>query len=242
MKLLALEFSSAQRSVAVVSSLERGTIRELRTPSPMADSEIRVIHPYEAGIEIIEATPGNSMKPLGLVEEALKQAGLEREQIECVAVGLGPGSYTGVRVAIALAQGWQLARGVKLLGISSSECIAAEAQRSGLEGQFCVVVDAQRGEFYLAVYEIGATGLCEIQPLKIVPMADVREREKAGAVIVGPEVARWFTGGRSVFPRAAMLGRLALGRRDFVRGHELEPIYLRETRFVKAPPVRRVQA
>jgi len=173
-----------------------------------------------------------------MVEEALKRAGLEREQIECVAVGLGPGSYTGVRVAIALAQGWQLVSGVRLLGISSASCVAAEAQRDGLTGRFSVVVDAQQEEFYLAAYDSGPTGFREVKPLRLVSMAEARERREAGEVLIGPEVTRWFKEGRLVFPRAATLGMLALDRDDFVAGQKLEPIYLRETRFVKAPPAR----
>jgi tRNA threonylcarbamoyl adenosine modification protein YeaZ len=191
--------------------------------------------------EIVETAPGNTMKPLGMVEEALKQAGLEREQIECIAIGLGPGSYTGIRVAIALAQGWQLAsrsRGMKLLGISSADCLAAQAQADGLNGRCSVVVDAQREEFYLATYEISPTGLREAEPLKLATMAEVREREQPGGNLIGPEVTRWFRAGRVVFPRAATLGRLALDREDYVAGERLEPIYLRETRFVKAPPGR----
>jgi tRNA threonylcarbamoyladenosine biosynthesis protein TsaB len=54
-----------------------------------------------------------------MIEKVLAGAKVEREQIEVMAVGLGPGSYTGVRVAISLAQGWQLARGVKLLGMAA---------------------------------------------------------------------------------------------------------------------------
>jgi tRNA threonylcarbamoyl adenosine modification protein YeaZ len=188
--------------------------------------------------EIIESTCGNTTKPLGMVEEALKLAGVEREQLECVAIGLGPGSYTGVRVAIALAQGWQLARGVKLLGISSAECIASQAQLNGLTGICSVVIDARRDEFYLATYEITATELREVKPLKLVPMEKVLECQKAGGVFIGPEVTRWFAEGRVVFPRAATLGGLALERKDFVKGEQLEPIYLRETNFVKAPPPR----
>jgi tRNA threonylcarbamoyl adenosine modification protein YeaZ len=64
-----------------------------------------------------------------LVEEALRQARCEREEIETIAVGLGPGSYTGIRGAIALAQGWQLGRGVNVIGLSSVECLAAGAEQ-----------------------------------------------------------------------------------------------------------------
>jgi len=214
MKILALEFSSPQRSVAVV---------EDHGPSVS---------------EIIETAPGHSMKPLGMVEAALKQAGLEREQIDCLAIGLGPGSYTGIRVAIALAQGWQLARDVKLLGLSSAECVAARAQADGFIGRVCVVIDAQRNEHYIASYELGSGEHREMSPLRLAALAEVRERERAGETLIGPEVTRWFRSGQVIFPQAATLGRLALTRRVFVAGAKLEPIYLRETTFVKAVPPR----
>src|SRR5262249_26329055 len=102
MTILALEFSSPQRSVAI-----------LRSPAQVA--------------EVIETGHGVNA-PLVMIDEALREAKLEREQIDCLAIGIGPGSYTGIRAAIALAQGWQLAREVKLIGVSSVECIAAQAQ------------------------------------------------------------------------------------------------------------------
>src|SRR6266404_4706107 len=126
MKILALEFSSSQRSVAVVQPGRAEEVIEAGSQGPNA---------------------------LGMIAEALRAAGLEREQIECLAIGLGPGSYTGIRSAIALAQGWQLAAGqhrIKLLGISSAECLAAGAKAEGLQGSVYVVIDAQRNEFYLA--------------------------------------------------------------------------------------------
>ena len=211
MKILALEFSSPQRSVAITRS---------------SDSTVA---------EVIET---GSSAPLVMIEAALREAQLEREQIECIAVGIGPGSYTGIRVAISIAQGWQLARGVKLLGISSVECIAAQAAEDGVTGRVGVVIDAQREEFYLATYEVTRDSRREIEPLKIVTMAEVRRRADAGEVLIGPEVTRWFTSGKTVFPRAALLGNLALKRTDFIAGEKFEPIYLRETKFVKAPPHR----
>ncbi len=216
MNILAFEFSSPQRSVAVV-----------QTPASRGPS----------AVEIIETGP-LSNQALGMCEEALRQAGLEREQIDCVAIGLGPGSYTGIRAAIALAQGWQLARAVQLLGLSSAECIAAQAQADGLTGTVAVVVDAQRGEFYLAEYELSPGCRRELKPLRLATRAEVEQRQAAGAVVIGPEVAKWFSGSRLLFPRAARLGHLGAGRTDFLAGERLEPIYLRQTTFVKAPPPR----
>jgi tRNA A37 threonylcarbamoyladenosine modification protein TsaB len=109
-----------------------------------------------------------------------------------------------------------------------------------MSGRVNVVIDAQRNEFYLATYEISAAGRKEIEPLRILTRAEVESRSGANELWIGPEVPRWFPNGRIVFPRAAMLGQLALSRSDFAAGDKLEPIYLRETNFVKAPPSRRV--
>ena len=102
MTILALEFSSAQRSVAIA-----------RDGDVLAEAS---------------ETGGRGTNAFGLIEKVLAAAKIGREEIECLAVGLGPGSYTGIRVALSIAQGWQLARGVKLLGIGSVECLAAQAQ------------------------------------------------------------------------------------------------------------------
>ena len=218
MKILALEFSSSQRSVAVLKADMRG-------------------HVLAAG-EVVETAPGNTMKPLGMIATAMQDAGLEREEIECLAVGLGPGSYNGIRVAIAMAQGWQLASGVKLLGVSSAECVAAQALADGVKEKFSVVIDAQRGEFYVADYEVKNGQLGDGSALELVTLEEVCRRERAGNLLIGPEVTRWFSSGRAIFPRAEMLGRLALSRGSIVSGDKLEPIYLRQTNFVKAPQPR----
>jgi tRNA threonylcarbamoyl adenosine modification protein YeaZ len=216
MKILAVEFSSAQRSAAV---LEEGA----------ADVAPRLL-----GSALETEGHGN----LGLVERALAQAGCGREEIGVVAVGLGPGSYTGIRGAIALAQGWQLGRDVKTLGVSSVECLAAQAAKVGLWGMVNIVIDAQRNEFYLARYQIDEAGWQVVEALRLAAAAEIQALAAAGGVLLGPDVARWFPGARDMNPEAAMVARLASGRRDFVPGEKLEPIYLREANFKKAPMPR----
>ncbi len=236
MTILALEFSSAQRSVAVLREEDSGSVAHHCAERPPA--ALPLFREQLTLSEVIETNRGNAMRPLAMVEEALRQAGVERDQIECLAVGRGPGSYTGIRAAIALAQGWQLARGVKLLGVSSAEAIAAEAENAGLRGRVHVVLDAQRNEFYLAAWEIGPTGRREVEPLRLTGREEIDRRAQAGETLIGPDITRWVASGRGVFPRAAIVGQLALGRTDFTPGEKLEPIYLRETQFVKAPPPR----
>jgi tRNA threonylcarbamoyladenosine biosynthesis protein TsaB len=209
MKILALEFSSERRSVAVC------------VDGPVLGQA--------------EETGGRTANSFALVEKSLAQAGLEREQIECIAVGLGPGSYAGIRSAIALAQGWQVARSVHLIGIGSVECLA---MRVLANGRVNFLIDAQRNEFYFAAYEMNPKSWRLLEPLCLLNLNEVRRRSAEGTTVIPPELLPIFPGGRVLLPDAAALGMLASQRRDFVSGDKLEPIYLRETAFVKAPPPR----
>jgi tRNA threonylcarbamoyl adenosine modification protein YeaZ len=234
MKILAVESSSHQRSVAVLAD----GVSPVSSPSPLNGERVGV-----RGVKVLgEATEAatRSTPALAMVEKALREAGLEREEIECLALGLGPGSYTGIRAAIALAQGWQLARPVKLLGISSAECLAAEAQANNLFGIVNIVIDAQRNELYLARYEITREHYREISPLTLVTAEATKPASPASPeeFFIGPEAPRWFPNGKILFPTAATLARLAATRTNFIPGEKIEPIYLRETNFVKAPPPR----
>ena len=215
MRILALEFSSIQRSVALIEASSNGVLVQ----------------------EVVE-TGERSNQTFEMIEEVLKQGAVEREQVKALAIGLGPGSYSGIRGAIALAQGWQLGAGTPVQGISSAECIAAQAQADGLPGRVAVVVDAQRDEFYLAKYQLSRSGWQQQEPLRLASRAMVSESESNGDLIIGPEVSKWFPNSRTVFPRASMLGKLALARTCFTPAERLQPIYLRATTFVKAPPPR----
>ena len=172
MKILALEFATDQRSVAV---LDGTTVR---------------------GTALTAAT--RHTPAVGLITQALAAAGWEREAIELVAVGLGPGSYTGLRTAIALAQGWQLAggdHGVRLWGGSSVETLAREAWLQGVRGPLSVVVDAQRQEFYLAGYVLDSAGPQAVAPLRVATLAETQARAAAGDLLAGPDITRWFPAG-----------------------------------------------
>jgi tRNA threonylcarbamoyladenosine biosynthesis protein TsaB len=210
MKILAVEFSSERRSAAL---LDEGKLRG-------------------------HATETGGRRVIGLVEDALRQAGCEREAVEAIAVGLGPGSYTGIRGAIAFAQGWQLGLGTKIIGISSVECLAEQAAMEKIVGPVNIVIDAQRNEFYLARYEIGSGPLRQIDPLRLAALSEIQKLDAAGEKIIGPDINSWFPRAINFYPAAAVLGRLADDRADFISGDKLEPIYLRETAFKKAPPLR----
>jgi tRNA A37 threonylcarbamoyladenosine modification protein TsaB len=134
-----------------------------------------------------------------------------------------------VRSAIAIAQGWQLARGTPLVGVSSADVLASEAQRAGLRGPVSILIDAQRGEFYRADYQLGDDQAIETGSLRIgnVP---------TDGVVVGPDAGRF--NGRLLYPGAAALISIGAQRTEYTPGELLEPIYLRAAAFVKAAPPR----
>src|SRR5258707_1106737 len=212
MNILAIEFSSPQRSVAVLQNASVGAVARIS--------------------EVIETSArANAMD---MIAEALREAQIDRQQIQCLVIGIGPGSYNGIRSSIALAQGWQMAIGQsnrKLLAVSSVECLATQAQAEGITGRVDVVIDAQRMEFYLAAYDLDAAGTREVEPLRLMTLSEVQAREQAGAQLVSPEMLKGFPGVRVVIPRAATLGQIASGRTDFIAAEKLEPIYLRKTPF-----------
>ena len=94
MKILALDFSTLRRSAAVVD--ENGNVLSSVTQQPQ-----------RAG------------SPFPLISDAMGTIG--PDEIEAIAIGLGPGSYTGIRSSLAIAQGWNLARSVPAAGPSGQE-------------------------------------------------------------------------------------------------------------------------
>ncbi len=216
MKILALEFSANERSVALAEKLADGSIRVL---SSIRESDYR------------------GVTGLSIIDRALSEAKLAPSDVTRLAVGLGPGSYTGIRSAIALAQGWQLGRSVELVGISSVVCLAEQARALRLYGTVTIVIDAQRQEFYLARYAIDQERVRELEPLRIASPSEVSEASQ----IIGPEATKHFPGARDLSPSAEMLARLAAEATRFIAGELLEPIYLRQVAFVKAPTPRHIE-
>ena len=205
MKILALEFSSNRRSVAVAE--------HTKILARIESDDFR-------------------QSPLTLIDTALKQAGLGRTVIDTIALGIGPGSYTGIRSAIATAQGWQLARGTHLQPIPSTEILAANARANGLRGETHFIIDAQRHEYYHGTWNLTDKTQTEIAALRIINAAAAAELEAHGPDAVG------FPTCELLYPDAAILAQLAATHANFQPGESIQPIYLRQTDFVKAPPPR----
>lgn len=224
MKILAIEFSSPQRSVALLYDLPKA-------PAGTADLNVAACV-TEAGLGKTKAMP--------MIESALNEAGWVQKQIDTLVVGLGPGSYTGIRAAISLAQGWQLSRNVRIVGFSSMDCLAARACAAGCSARTHFVLDAQRGEFYMAAYDFHAQTPECCESLGLVSREQVQTVLNKGGRVAGPEILNWFLGGLEIFPDAVTLGLMAARKKAYIPRGQLEPIYLRPVTFVKAPTPRHI--
>ena len=111
-----------------------------------------------AGIyELHEVAPRQHTAMLfTLVERALGEAGITRSALDLIAFGCGPGAFTGVRVAAAVAQGMALARDLPLAPVSTLAALAAGGARLHGARQVVAALDARREEIYLAALRFDA--------------------------------------------------------------------------------------
>jgi len=83
-------------------------------------------------------------------DDLLAEAGLRKTQLDAIAVGVGPGAFTGVRLAVSLAQGLALGLDIPVLCVSTLACIA---QSCAHDGPIAVLMDARMGECYVGFYQ-----------------------------------------------------------------------------------------
>ena len=87
-------------------------------------------------------------------DDLLKENGLTAKDLDAVAVSMGPGSYTGLRIGVSLAKGICFGAGKPLISVSTLEALAnAVARRMGEDGYYCPMIDARRMEVYTAVFD-----------------------------------------------------------------------------------------
>lgn len=176
------------------------------------------------------------------VRFCLDQAGIGAERITGVAVGLGPGLFTGLRVGIAMAQTFAAANHLPVVGMSSLDVLAFQARY--VPRTICAVIDARRKELYWALYRSSPGGVQREGPLRL-GTADqlAAELESLGedCLVVGDgalayrehleDVDAILAGPDRAWPDAAVLAELAVPR--FIREEtqsptDLQPIYLRQ--------------
>ncbi|MFR1638052.1 MAG: tRNA (adenosine(37)-N6)-threonylcarbamoyltransferase complex dimerization subunit type 1 TsaB [Eggerthellaceae bacterium] len=154
-----------------------------------------VLHASSRMIELTasveaEARRASNTQLLPRIDAALAEHGVAREDIACVAVGRGPGSFTGVRLAMATAKGIASALEVPLVGVSSLDAVAWNAWAAGERGPLSVVADAMRKEVYPVRYLLNDTGIERLEADRVVKAEDAARELAAEGDLPGRRLRR----------------------------------------------------
>ena len=179
------------------------------------------------------------------IEEVLRLADVNREELSAVAVSLGPGSFTGLRIGLAAAKAIAYALSIPLVGVPTLEVLAAAFPSPG--AIVAPLIDAQKGNGYFALYRFTETGLvCEKDVCVASPeeIADAIANEESPVTLAGDFARKLMQKGvelpknaslapiTHIMPRAALVAARAVVRLENGEGKspmELEPIYVRRS-------------
>ncbi len=153
----------------------------------------------------VAAHRASNTQLLPRIDALLAEHGIDRSQIACVCVGRGPGSFTGVRIAMATAKGVSSALGVPLVGLSTQAAVAQGARLAGVRGRLLVVGDAMRKEVYPALFRLDDDNVERLSPDRVVKAAEFAEEVKGmkDVRLAGDALAKYatlFDGAESLAP------------------------------------------
>lgn len=206
-----------------------------------------------AVIERFEIAPRRHTElALPWAEALLAEAGIAKSQLDAIAVGRGPGAFTGVRLAIALAQGIALALDRPLLPVSTLAALAMRAEKgtevvkrnltTSVPFSILAAIDARMGEIYIASFQRDGDGLAATSDEVVIAPNDYVAPEGSGWHGVGTGFAAADNAlqtrlhgclasvDAAALPHAAdiaRLGALAFARGEAIAPERIEPAYLR---------------
>jgi tRNA threonylcarbamoyladenosine biosynthesis protein TsaB len=122
------------------------------------------------------------------VADALPEAGVSVNELTRVVCGAGPGSFTSLRIGASIAKGIAAARDVPLFAVSSLLLLVAGASCTERGGRYLAVIDALRGDVYVAGFEVAAADeISELFPSALVSRAELPDiAKRLGAQLIGP--------------------------------------------------------
>lgn len=237
----------------LASSAELGPVMGLDTASPIASLAIASRGKILA--QVTRSAASHCAQLPALVDELLAQARIELKDLNGIAVGLGPGSFTGLRVGLSYVKGLALALGCGVVGIPSFDCVALGALEQLPSapdgGSICTIADARKEEVYAALYRIGPDRLEKISTVEVIRLESLFQLLPDGVILVGDSKVReasLLLGKRGI--RSTILEELelnsrgryvaALGAQRFISkdadsAAALEPLYVRSAEATFKP-------
>jgi len=188
-----------------------------------------------------------------LVEDTLAHADFAPDDLDAVAVSMGPGSYTGLRIGVSSAKGWALATDAALVGVPTLDAYAAQLRPFAAPGEtVCALLDSRRDEVYAGAYRITVEGMEEQAPTKALPvealpgwLGDVADRlwlvgdgaPKAQGSLAAVEASQTLIPTDELPPSAAWVARRGRQRLDTEGPDDVstfEPFYVKDVHATPA--------
>jgi len=165
---------------------------------------------------------GQAERLMPLIAEVLEAGGAAPRDLDAIGVGIGPGNFTGVRIAVSAARGLALALGIPAVGVSRLEALAL-----GLPRPLAVVEDARRGEVYVQLFQADRRH----EPLLLSP-ADLPRvltspRVTGSGAALAADAVRGLDVLAPAMPLAEAIARIAAGRWQDADLPRPAPLYLR---------------
>ena len=189
---------------------------------------------------------GHSGSLLPAVEQLLELGGLEPRELDLIACGLGPGSFTGIRIGLATAKGLATGLNCQLAGVCTLDALAAAARPSELP--VVALLDARKGEVFCASYAADGRRLSE--PLNLKP-TDALKLMNTASLLTGDGLSLYGASFRQALgsafrctpptlwqPRASMIAQLAAVQTERLPAHAIKPFYVRDSDAVQCLPGR----
>lgn len=199
----------------------------------------------------------HTTKILPMVERVLVEAGLKLNQLDALAFGRGPGSFTGVRIGVGIAQGLAFGADLPLIGVSTLAAMAQQSYRKCQSVQVLSAIDARMGEIYVGGFLRLENGDWETtEPEVVIPPESLNPTFKKGVWSIAgtgwqtyPDLAEQLKLNLKVelhttgvlFPEAQdmlILAEQALMRGEGLDAQDAQPVYLRDTVAWKKLPGR----
>lgn len=141
---------------------------------------------------------------LQTVTQTLESAGIALIQIDALAVSIGPGSFTGLRVGVAACKGLALGANLPLIGVSSLESLARCTAIS--EGLVCPVLDAKMSEVFAAVFEVSSTQITRRGEERVCTIESFTRTIDGDACFLGDGAILYHDQIKNSIPGATILG------------------------------------
>lgn len=166
-----------------------------------------------------------------MIDKVLKKARTPLKAIDCFALSVGPGSFTGLRIGVATVKGFAYSLGKPVVTVPTLDVIAENARR--FKGVICPVLDARKKKVYACLFRSDGKVIRKVSKYLLLPAAELMEKvSRYDKIIFLGDGVKFLNGVRiqeKWHPKAsvvALLGASLCAKEKFVTAENLEPMYL----------------